>query len=682
VRKKELLQMPSLEATEQIQRLVREDIGEEITRGWSCYTYKVREFKREEYARAIVDKEILKVAIFIRKEIAEGKMAPCYEVYLDKKEEKWITYDTETEKWRSTKIDMFLGRKVYMKPEDERLVHSYFQTDQQPKEAILTWQKEINQKKLVKKHKEETDRIDEIMSLVPELPKNFFSWVNKYGLYHEHYMIYKPKDKRQGYCTCCDRWVPIKDPRHNADGKCPKCRMPVTFKAWGKQKYLDDEVVCGIMQRLKDKSGYVLRAFKVESKRHRENDYKQTGGAWEEQRNILDKDLRKVEEYGFRKYKNTGIQRWCIGAMEWGGMGYAYTRGFGNAVMYPSNLKNVLKKSNLKYTPVNDLIRKNPGKPCYFEEMLHELNKNPQYEYLIKAGLTRLVYQLTRGWRSTERMLDLTRKKPWECIKVSREQFKTLCHMNANVDELWVTQRGNENRIHFTQQQISWIAKEMGRSHLIDYMIYTTPHKMIRYLREKLVIETFGSLQSDYYDYLEECQRLGLPMDDQTLFPQNFRRAHEMTAAAVLEIENEEKRIQAEEFKKSQEEKADLYNFEDSKFILIMPKKKEDFMQEGREMHNCVGGYYERVKRGDCTVLFLRKKEEPEKSFCTAELSGTKIVQLRSAYNGVAPEETWDFMNKFTRVLDKRIKEKETKKAKEARENVTQYLHEEETWKR
>ena len=57
--------------------------------------------------------------------------------------------------------------------------------------------------------------------------------------------------------------------------------------------------------------------------------------------------------------------------------------------------------------------------------------------------------------------------------------------------------------------------------------------------------------------------------------------------------------------------------------------------------------------------FFLRKKEEPEKPFCTVEFNEGKLVQCRSKYNGPAPEDAMKYMKKIEEHYKRQQKIKE-----------------------
>lgn len=82
--------------------------------------------------------------------------------------------------------------------------------------------------------------------------------------------------------------------------------------------------------------------------------------------------------------------------------------------------------------------------------------------------------------------------------------------------------------------------------------------------------------------------------------------------------------------------------FEDKDYLIRLPVNKNEIVKEGMELHHCVGGYAERHEAGDTTIMFLRKKSEPDKPFYTIEVgievltdtvSKLRIIQAHSFGN-------------------------------------------------
>lgn len=61
-----------------------------------------------------------------------------------------------------------------------------------------------------------------------------------------------------------------------------------------------------------------------------------------------------------------------------------------------------------------------------------------------------------------------------------------------------------------------------------------------------------------------------------------------------------------------------IENLSNEDFIIVVPKTVEDFTDEGRQQHNCVGYYYhDSIVEGRNLIYFLRRKSNPTHSFVT-----------------------------------------------------------------
>ena len=53
---------------------------------------------------------------------------------------------------------------------------------------------------------------------------------------------------------------------------------------------------------------------------------------------------------------------------------------------------------------------------------------------------------------------------------------------------------------------------------------------------------------------------------------------------------------------------------------------------------NCLAGYVGKFTEGDCLILFMRRANEPERSYATVEIVGGEVVQAKLARNRAVPE--------------------------------------------
>lgn len=87
--------------------------------------------------------------------------------------------------------------------------------------------------------------------------------------------------------------------------------------------------------------------------------------------------------------------------------------------------------------------------------------------------------------------------------------------------------------------------------------------------------------------------------------------------------------------------------------ILVVPQSGDEIRKEGEALDHCVGGYVERVARGETNIFFIRKADHPEKSYFTMEWRDNKIIQCRGMKNcGMPPE-----VKAFVQVFEKKMLE-------------------------
>ena len=82
-----------------------------------------------------------------------------------------------------------------------------------------------------------------------------------------------------------------------------------------------------------------------------------------------------------------------------------------------------------------------------------------------------------------------------------------------------------------------------------------------------------------------------------------------------------------------QVEKASMYEGSYKGFVFIAPKKQQDLLDEAIAQTNCLAGYVNKFTNGDCIILFMRKKEAPERSYATVEIIGLDVVQAELKRN-------------------------------------------------
>jgi hypothetical protein len=92
-------------------------------------------------------------------------------------------------------------------------------------------------------------------------------------------------------------------------------------------------------------------------------------------------------------------------------------------------------------------------------------------------------------------------------------------------------------------------------------------------------------------------------------------------------------------------------------YMVTAPETSDDLFNESERMHNCVRIYVKDVARRSTRIYFLRKKEEPDKSFGTIEVSrdGRKLVQAKAFANRRLPRLAQEFVVKWCRYKEIKV---------------------------
>ncbi|EAC3022662.1 hypothetical protein ES686_12645 [Listeria monocytogenes] len=158
-----------------------------------------------------------------------------------------------------------------------------------------------------------------------------------------------------------------------------------------------------------------------------------------------------------------------------------------------------------------------------------------------------------------------------------------------------------------------------------------------------------------YMDYLSMIHKLSIPLDSENIIiPQNLVTAHDNAVILVnqLKYEGEEKKY------KGRFEKIKNYEKVVDNYAFIVPREVIDIVKEGKNLHHCVGGagYIERHIEGKTTIIFVRDKQDLEKSLYTLEFKNDQIYQLRGKHNCEPTPDVQEAANKWAASLKSKTK--------------------------
>lgn len=136
-----------------------------------------------------------------------------------------------------------------------------------------------------------------------------------------------------------------------------------------------------------------------------------------------------------------------------------------------------------------------------------------------------------------------------------------------------------------------------------------------------------------FNDYFEMCEAIGYePTKD------DFFKQYLMVKKVYLA---NKKKYDNEKIQKQYEKHSNIWDFETDELFIYVPTCSDDFKDEGEQQSNCVYTMYlEKVLRGDTNVIFIRKKDNPKKSYITCEVTNDGYInQYYYAHNCYVPRE-------------------------------------------
>ena len=154
---------------------------------------------------------------------------------------------------------------------------------------------------------------------------------------------------------------------------------------------------------------------------------------------------------------------------------------------------------------------------------------------------------------------------------------------------------------------------------------------------------------NEYADYLQ--MQLDFYGKIKEKYPAHFKTEHDVIA---LKVNQARLVAKCENFAEQCRAIQDL-TFAGKGYCIVIPNKPEELADEGINLSHCVGDYIDRVARGECHILFLRRREAPERSLVTLQLSGRQICQAQGANRRPITDQERKFLVQWGREKDIQI---------------------------
>lgn len=472
--------------------------------------------------------------------------------------------------------------------------------------------------------------------------------------------VEKKVDKYLGYCTHCNAEYEVMNLKHNENVICPNCKseLQVKLTRYGRKGLQNYACFLTFDKSMTDKENTIVaRGFYA--KRDYSDDYKNVKTRYKE-----------IGRYIYSPKESVMLRNryyWDLERKKWDkccSIGKYNIDGLSSCPSYVDvgSFRTAIAGTRFKYSPYRNYTYN-------LTNFLEVYNKYPLIESLEKMGFTKLV-QMKVSKERMGRVLNWRAKDIFKLLKLNRAEVKEIQSENIKVTPNFLTfyREAKEKKYKLTIKEIEEsesILNHYGTSEKTKEEIekYTTWTKAFRYISKQnenksksKFLDKVDTLRT-WKDYISDCEKLKLDLTKSiTLFPRNLYKQHQNTIKQIKYQEDKELEEELKKYTKIREK----FNFEYKNLFIRAAKDQKELIAEGDKLHHCVGGYAKRHCKGQTNILFIRKKDEPDKPFYTLEVSNSdEVVQVRGIKNIEPTEEVKELMKAFEK---EKLNKKKSKK--------------------
>lgn len=643
MRRKELEKLKRINATPKMISMARNNILPFPVKQGEDYYERTFTTRYDMMIRCQTRGQYLMICLFFPEIIAQGKTTPTYEIYINTEGHEFETRVLETgkePKWSTAKINNlklvdektlanyywsykkeFIDSRIWINRDGRETLNRLPGTKESGWRAIKEFEDQCRDEQIRLAEEREKTPWDEDMKLVPEELPGFEKW-SKHGAQKDTFIFYESVKSKEGYCSYCERMVPIGKPKHKAETRCKRCRRKAHY--WlNRYRHTTSptpwNTVC--IQPIKD--GFTIRRF--------ENGMRYRYGMddpyiWHEECTRYICQGNSVRKYEYCSYKGKEI-RW-VAAEKYG---YGYISG----KLYRGNTTS-LKNGALKNSTVFDWKGNLPCESVY--EYLVEEKKHRFVEQLVKIGMFRLAKDLLQRRYGLKEFIDEKKTDICGILRIDKARLKRLREMDAGINTLkWIQMEKMENTI-YPSGMIEDMA-EIGLPSAFGFL--PTPHeykKIWYYIKRQMEKsgETPYQIMTTWRDYYNMAEQEKWNVAAKQIgWPKDVVAAHMevILAAQGKTIEEQTKRLEKKWTKVNEIlPETKKFEFKKGKYQIVAATCIEDMVREGTALSHCIDKadfYYDRIETHEAYPFFLRKASHPDKPWYTLEVESSGNIRQK-----------------------------------------------------
>lgn len=511
-------------------------------------------------------------------------------------------------------------------------------------------------------------------------------------------------DRSFGFCTHCKKVVDTNGRKHKSETSCPHCHYYAEIvHSWRRKGIMHKGYFEYYEKDETDDKAFVCRGIF----------YRRTVDALNQKVNF------EFETHTLYRFSAEGVERREV-YFGYGDKALRTVKAIGSRFSKYYNIKDCSLGSDKK--SLLEAIKGTPWQWCCIDKLIEmelpavswlrylaRYQKQPKMELIIKLGLGRVIvdplkyvnYYCSSPSRSfCSNVICWQAKKPAKVLKMelTKQDRKFIKANESEIDESIVAlmqlikaenQKANIEAFGWSFKDIKEIAKVAYKlNKVLSYTGFSLT-KVRNYIAKQLEAEKENSLKlnkpwsyiespvswliGDYCDYLEQVRYFNLDMADTAVStPHNMLKAHTALTEQRAALEEERRRLEmqkrAEKMAKEAEEEEKTFQklvkfrksfaYTSGDLFCRAAASAEELVNEGMALSHCVGQYAKRYYKGETNIVFIRKKEEPDKPYYTVEVANDgHIVQVRGFKNCAPTDDVKQFMEEYKAYILERLSE-------------------------
>ena len=193
----------------------------------------------------------------------------------------------------------------------------------------------------------------------------------------------------------------------------------------------------------------------------------------------------------------------------------------------------------------------------------------------------------------------------------------------VNAKQMWCMSNHIEANEHLTEKMVDWLynRKDRFKAEWLPTIAYWLPRYLWDFYHESPDISRI----QNFFAYAE---KLEVKIDHKCDFFRTYINLYREYNLRKAELDNKAIKANADLHRTA-------FTFENDDYVVIIPETADEIINEGKNQHNCVSSYVSDVIHQYCTIVFVRQKSNPNKSYITVEINPNgRIVQyLRECNN-------------------------------------------------